>query len=161
MTIRHFYRRSFTRSALAGAVMAALVVGMAAGSAFTAESGILIEDARLRAGPLPGRPAALYMVIKNRQDYADRLIEARSPVAGRISIHRSSIVAGVARMERLDYLAIGPNSELALEPGGYHLMLMGTDEELAQKGEAVVRLRFEKAGWIETTAVVSKIGRAR
>lgn len=99
----------------------------------------------------PGTPVGVgYLVIVNEGDEDDRLVGAASPVAERVTVHRSIEEDGVTRMEHQeDGIAIPAGDSVALAPGGYHLMLMQLDERL-EKGDSVpLTLRFERTGTIE------------
>ena len=48
----------------------------------------------------------------------------KSNAFDQIEIHSSFIEDGISTMRKIDNLRISENSEMKLEPGGYHLMLM-------------------------------------
>lgn len=90
----------------------------------TAESNLVFTKAFVAAAPPGAAAMAAYMTIENPGDRERRIANISSPDFAEVQIHRSSIENGVARMQRLEHLAIEPGSKLALEPGGIHLMLM-------------------------------------
>jgi len=99
---------------------------------------------------VPGQStAAAYLVIRNRGG-ADRLIALGSPAAAATSVHRTSIVGGVARMRPAGRLAIGRNQMLTMGTGGLHVMLMGLKAPLRPGTRLPLSLRFERAGIIRT-----------
>jgi len=57
-------------------------------------------------------------------------------------------------MHPIDRLEIPPGGTVSLEPGGYHLMLMGVGAELKVGGKIELRLEFEKAGTVVVQAEV-------
>jgi len=92
--------------------------------------------------PAAGRgPAGGFLTVANGSERAYRLIGASSPAAGRVEIHRSWIEDGVAHMERVKRLAIGPGETLRLEPGGLHLMLFDAPG-LSAANAVALRLEF-------------------
>lgn len=99
----------------------------------------------------PGTPVGVgYLVIANDGAEDDRLIGAGSPIAARVTVHRSVEQDGVTRMQHQDEgIPIPAGETVALAPGGYHLMLMQLERRL-EKGDTVpLTLRFEHAGAIE------------
>ncbi len=106
-----------------------------------AAAGLSARHAWIRL--LPGDlPAAGYLELVNTGADSVRLTGAQSPGFGTIELHESSEQSGVARMRRVERLAIPAGGTLVLEPRGYHLMLSGPSGDL-QPGERVpVTLEF-------------------
>lgn len=96
-----------------------------------------------------------YLVIRNGGERDDRLVGAMSPVAGRVMIHRSVEHDGTATMEHQRHgIVIPAGGEIALEPGGYHLMLMQLAERLEKGDRVPLTLEFERAGTVEVELAV-------
>jgi copper(I)-binding protein len=73
----------------------------------------------------PGSPMrAAYLTLRNNSDGALRINRVTSPSFGRVELHESTIENGVSRMRPVSQLEIEPDSEIRLERGGLHLMLM-------------------------------------
>lgn len=125
------------------------------------EERIIIKEAWVQVSPIPGRPAAAYLVIENKQDVIDYLVAAASPAAEKLTLHQTRLAQGVMRMRRIDSLEVPANGTFALRPGEHHLMLLDTIDDLASKSSILLRLHFKKAGWIETTVAVRKFGSRR
>ena len=102
---------------------------------------------------LPNQPAGGgFMTITNNGTEDDRLIAVETAVAGTSGIHEMSTDGEVMRMRELpDGLEIPAGETVNLEPGGYHLMLMGLNMPLVEGEKFVVTLTFEKAGTVEVT----------
>ena len=112
--------------------------------------GIAIHDPWLRQPPPSAQVSAGYLQIGNPGDEADRLVSVETDAAERVEIHEMDEVDGVMRMREVEGgLEIPAGGQVALQPGGYHLMLMGAREglEAGQQVEAV--LLFERAGRVE------------
>ena len=90
--------------------------------------------------------SAVYLSIQNGGTEADRLLAGSTPAAAGVEIHRSLLVDDVMRMERLDGLDVPPDSTVQLEPGGYHLMLLGLTGALEEGGELELTLSFQRSG---------------
>ncbi|MEN4904651.1 copper chaperone PCu(A)C [Luteimonas sp. TWI1437] len=108
---------------------------------------LTIHDAWVKQPP-PGAPvAAGYMTIHNDSDAADHLVSAHTRFADDIEIHTMRMANGMMQMRHLpDGIALPPNSDVALAPGGLHLMLMSPKPELAQASEIPITLVFEHGG---------------
>lgn len=108
--------------------------------------GITVRDA-YAVSPYPGAPTgAAYLVIDNPGP-ADRLLSASSPAAAHVLLHASVEAEGVLRMEEAaEGLELPAAGELALAPGGAHVMLMGLAEPLEDGATLPLVLTFEAAG---------------
>ena len=56
----------------------------------------------------------------------------KSNAFDQIEIHSSFIEDGISTMRKIDSLKIPENSEVKLDPGGYHLMLMSPIKEIKE-----------------------------
>lgn len=116
---------------------------LAAGCAPSAPA-IEVSDAWARA-TAPGQSSgAIYATIAN-QGSADRLIGVSSSV-GMAMLHRSDNVGGVSRMRMLADLPVPADGQVALAPGGTHVMLTGLRAPLVVGDELSLTLRFAEAG---------------
>jgi copper(I)-binding protein len=89
------------------------------------ESGLVLEDAWVRALP-PSQPStAAYLTLYNRGDTAIGIVGASADMARTTEIHTTRMVDGLMRMEQLEGLALAAGERVKLAPGGTHLMLLG------------------------------------
>ncbi len=56
----------------------------------------------------------------------------KSNAFDQIEIHSSFIEDGISSMRKIDSLRIPENSEVKLDPGGYHLMMMSPKKEIKE-----------------------------
>ena len=128
-----------------------LALLLAACAVETADAGITVTQARI--GAPTGPNAALYMVIQ-AGDGNDRLLSAETEVADAVELHETTTSAdGATGMRALDGLDLSSGSDLVLEPGGHHLMLI--DVEPLKVGQTVdVTLVWETAGSMTVVAEV-------
>jgi periplasmic copper chaperone A len=106
---------------------------LAAGLSLLASAAVAAPPPTVEVTDAWSRPAAAglptgvaYATLVDRAATPDRLVSASSPAIGRVSLHRSTMTAGVMRMEPVpEGLALAPNRPVALKPGSYHLMLSG------------------------------------
>ena len=140
--------RTYGRLVLAGLLF------LAVGSAAAARGPIEVHGAWTRPGAA-GMNAAGYLTIVNRGARSDRLLSAASPVAERVTLHQSRQVGSVITMVDVPDLIIPPHGEVALAPGGYHLMLEHLTRPLRMGDQAAVVLTFERAGAIRARLLVT------
>ena len=105
---------------------------------------------------LPNQPVAGgFMTVANTGTEDDRLVAARSTVAGRMEVHEMRMDGDVMRMREIaGGLAIPAGETVALQPGGYHIMFMDLAGPLAEGDMAEVTLTFERAGEVTLTMPV-------
>ncbi|HSK52460.1 MAG TPA: copper chaperone PCu(A)C [Clostridia bacterium] len=121
----------------------------------TAAAGPTVSNAWVRPPMGPDRPAAGYLTIAGDPDTDDALLGATSPVASMVELHETTAGAsGMAAMHQVERVAIPAGSTIALEPGGYHLMLMNPSGPLEVGGTVELTLTFETAGAVTVTAEV-------
>jgi copper(I)-binding protein len=110
------------------------------------------------AAPTPGGVdvSAGYLVIANGTPTDDRLISASSSRAARVEIHEMAMDGAVMRMRAVETLTIPANGEVALAPGGLHLMFFGVTQPFAEGETVDVRLVFETAGERDVALVVRR-----
>jgi copper(I)-binding protein len=98
---------------------------------------------------------AFYMTITNNGDEADRLVAVETDAAEAIEIHNVVMEGGVMQMmPQHDGVEIPAGEEIALAPGGYHVMMIGLTESLIAGEEFEATLVFEHAGEVEITVPI-------
>ncbi|RVV98091.1 DUF1775 domain-containing protein [Mesobaculum littorinae] len=120
----------------------------AAGATADVTLGDLTLSSAFTRATLPNAPVGGgFLTVTNDGDTDDRLIAATSPAAGRVEIHEMDMDGDVMRMRELaDGLPIPAGDTVALQPGGYHLMLMELAAPLVEGETVDVTLTFETAG---------------
>jgi periplasmic copper chaperone A len=135
-------------------VAAALLVFVASGCTRSGETPLGVSNLRVFA-PLPGRSESVaYMDVENRNDDPVSIDAISSPAFGRVEIHETRIVDGVAHMQRVKILTVAGNSKLSLAPGGMHVMLLDPQRALLPGGHVELRLHFSDGGLLELDAPV-------
>jgi copper(I)-binding protein len=105
-----------------------------------------IEIADAWARETPNDVSAVYMVIKN-SGAADRLVSAASSKSPNVQIHETVTEGSSMRMQEVEGgIEVPANAEVALAPGGYHIMLMNLAEPVKAGETLDIELTFEKAG---------------
>lgn len=111
-----------------------------------------------RETPPSAKTGAGYLTIKNTGTDADRLIAVETAGAEKVEMHQSTVENGVAKMRPVTAVDIPAGGDVALQPGGYHLMLVGLKEALAEGMRIPAVLTFEKAGKIDVELAVENMG---
>jgi copper(I)-binding protein len=140
-----------------------------------AQNGIVLENAWARRAPMmapsghgsPGAAGhggmaghesmgngAAYVTVHNQGTTPDALVRATSDAAHTVELHEVVNDSGVMRMRPIEKLPIPPGATVRLEPGGYHVMLLGLTRDLKPGDTVTVDLTFERAGTITVTAPI-------
>jgi copper(I)-binding protein len=129
-------------------LMCTLAVDAAAAAA------IAVMQARAFA-TAPGAPTALVLLsLHNTGAMADRLLGARTPLAGKVEIHGSSMSGGVMRMRALAAVDVPVGSMVELRSGSNHLMLIGLAQPLTAGMVVPLTLTFAVAGKVRVDVPV-------
>lgn len=140
-------------------VLAALAVlcGVLGASSDVWAGSLSVEKPWARATAGQAANGAAYLTVVN-VDGADRLVSVASPVAATVELHTHINEDGVMRMRPVPGIEIPAGGRAVLEPGGFHIMLIGLKGPLKEGRRIPLTLTFEKAGIIETEAVVLGAG---
>ncbi|MGE0699286.1 MAG: copper chaperone PCu(A)C [Hyphomicrobiaceae bacterium] len=152
---------SSTRSIVVATSAFSLTVAMCAAAIAqqAAPAGkVVVESPWARATPGGAKVGGAFMQLSAPQGAADKLVGARTPIAGTVELHTHSSEGGVMRMRRIDGIPLEAGAKVKLAPGGLHLMLMDLKQPL-KAGESVdMTLVFEKAGEVEVKVPVLPVG---
>jgi hypothetical protein len=160
---------SIARTILAIGVLLSLLVLVACGS--PASAGLRVKEVWARpamaGGDVQGTHAAgtmgmaapgtgaVYMRLVNDSQEADRLLGGQTEVASVVEIHETVLQGEVMKMQMLPAgLEIPAGGEILLEPGSYHIMLIGIHKDLEPGQRFSMDLQFEKAGTVTVEAEV-------
>ena len=120
---------------------------------------IAVRDAWIREPP-PRSPAAGYLIIENRSALPIELVEVETGAAERTEIHVMEHREGKMTMRRADGVPVPADGEVALQPGGTHLMLIRLRRELKAGDDVTLVLRFADGTLKRVVAPVRKGGYA-
>jgi len=102
---------------------------------------VTVNDPWVRATVPAQRETAAFMQLTAAETM--QLVAARSPVAGTVEIHEMAMVDGVMKMRAIPSLDLPAGKTVALNPGGYHVMLLDLKGQI-HVGDAVpLTLVFE------------------
>lgn len=150
------------KAALLTALIALLVLPAGQADASLADGGATLRDQlSVReawvAEALPGqRMTAAYMIIANEGDVEEELLSVESEIAENVELHTMEQQGEMMRMRRVDSIVIAPGGEVALEPGGLHIMLIGLTREIKEGDTVEFKLTFESHANLTLSAPVKK-----
>ncbi len=138
--------------------MLVLVAGFVfAASAVSAQTGQLeVSNAWARATPGKSAIGAAYVTIHSPT--ADKLVAASTPVAKKAELHTMSMSGMVMKMRPVASIDIPAGQAVTLQPGGFHIMLVGLAKPLKTGQTFPLTLTFEKAGSRTVNVAVETIG---
>ena len=94
-----------------------------------------------------------FFIVRNVGQKADKLLSVSAEIIPKIEIHQN-LKSTQSAMQQTESLEIPASTEVRLEPGGSHLMLMGLEKPLAEGDHFTVTLQFEQAGKITVDMMV-------
>ncbi|RCK74390.1 MAG: hypothetical protein ANABAC_2592 [Anaerolineae bacterium] len=107
------------------------------------------QSGKIEADEVWARPAvlggngAVYLRLHNQTGQPDQLIDAVSTVAQKVELHKSEVNdQGVMMMVKQDVIDLPANGEIQMQPGGYHIMLIGLKQDLKEGDTFEVVLKF-------------------
>ena len=127
-------------------------------AAIRAEPAIELRDAWVRALPPTQPTTAAYLVVANTGPAAQTIVGASADVAGKVEVHTTREVDGLMRMQQLEQLQVPAASEVALDPGGTHLMLMDLERMPAEGESLELCLELASGEQVCTSAPVRRDG---
>ncbi len=132
---------------------------LAAGSTFAGKGAddVTVSGAYARAVP-PGQPnSAAFMTLTNKSGTDHALLDADSPAAKVVELHTHINKDGMMQMRRVDRIDVPAGKETKLQPGGYHVMLIGLKEQLMPGQQVEITLKFKDGSSTRITAPVQKM----
>jgi copper(I)-binding protein len=136
---------------------AGLFAAMPAAAHDIKSAGFTIEHPWARASAGPARNSAAFMTIHNGGE-ADRLVAASGDVAERVELHTHMMEGDVMKMRQVEGIDVPAGGMATLQPGGFHVMLIGLKQPLNEGDSFPLTLTFEKAGDVSIEVTVQAIG---
>ena len=87
-----------------------------------------------------------YGVLSDVSGQGDTLTAVEPVNGGTASLHETTSDNGIMRMRSVETLSIPAGGEVALKPGGIHIMLMDVPSGLRKGDTLPLRLRFKRQG---------------
>ncbi len=106
---------------------------------------VTISEAYARASIGRAPNSGAYMMLTSTAE--DRLVAAETPAAARAELHTHLMDNGVMKMRPVEGgIPVAPGAPTMLQPGGFHVMLMGLTGPMTEGETIDLTLTFEKAG---------------
>lgn len=121
---------------------------------------VAIEKPWARATAPGASVAGGYLVIRNQDLAADRLVGASSPASAKVELHVHINDNGVMKMREVRGYDVPAKGTFELKPGGAHLMFMDIKRPFKEGEKLPVKLKFEKAGDVNAEFLVGGMGGA-
>lgn len=119
---------------------------------------LMIEHPWARATPGHAKNGAAFVKIVNHGTAPDRLMGAESGVAERVELHTHINENGVMKMRPSGPIEVPMHGEVALQPGSYHIMMIGLKHPLKEGDLFPMTLLFEKAGPVKVEVKIEAVG---
>ena len=120
-------------------------------------SKIEIKGSWVRGVPTASSVAAAYMIIENKGDKDERLIQVNSTASKYAEIHTTIVnEEGIAKMKKIETIDIPSGKSVELKPSGPHIMLIELKKPLKTGDKVELNLKFEKSGSVEVQALVKE-----
>jgi copper(I)-binding protein len=117
---------------------------------------VTVADPWVRGTVAPQKATGAFMKLTSPTDAA--LVSASSPAARQVEIHEMVMVNNVMRMRPVRELALPAGKEVALKPGGYHVMLTGIEHQFKQGDVVPITLTIRgKDGKTQTVEVKAPV----
>lgn len=123
---------SLFRHRAARAVACALTLSLAARAPLAAQAtaaapatGVTAVDAWVREAPAGRKATAIFLTARNAGGTARTIVSGTSSASETLELHEMKRENGMMRMAPVPNIVVPANGEVALRPGGLHLMLFG------------------------------------
>jgi len=137
----------------------AFILLLAVTAPASAEAELQVSEPWVREAPPTSRVLAAYLTLVNTSDNTITVTAISSPDFENAEIHRTVIEDGIARMLPVKQLEVPANGQLALEPGGHHLMLFEPRQPLTEGETVTLVIQRNNGEQITTSApVIRKTG---
>ena len=120
-----------------------LIAALLALTSLSAAAEVTITQPWVRATVPQQKATGAFMVL--RADRDAKLVAARSEVAGVVELHEMRMDGDVMKMNPIPSLALPANTDVALKPGGYHVMLLDLKRQMKDGDTIPLTLVVEQA----------------
>lgn len=123
-------------------------------SAF-AHNGLKYDEPYARATPPNAVNSAIFMTIENHMDIERALVSASTDAAEKAELHTVEKAGDLMKMRQVDRITLPAHSEVTLQPGNHHIMLLNVKQPLNEGNYIRVTLGYAN-GETETIEVPIK-----
>jgi copper(I)-binding protein len=117
------------------------------------EKSFILSNIWMRPG-VENRNSAAFMTITNNTGIDDTLYSVGSDLAKVTELHETFTADDdMTGMRHVEMLIIPSEATVQLEPGGYHIMLIGLNQSMKKDSAGKLTLHFKIAGRIEVEGI--------
>uniref|UniRef100_E1T546 Copper chaperone PCu(A)C n=1 Tax=Burkholderia sp. (strain CCGE1003) TaxID=640512 RepID=E1T546_BURSG len=145
--------RTLSASAAAAALSLSLSLAFVSHAQAAAPQAITAKDAWVRWLP-NNLPAAGYVTLVNAGDKPVDLVDVSSSDYGDAMLHQTVSNGSSQKMVMVDKLTVPAHGQVAIAPGGYHLMLEDAKHKIAPGDTVHLKLKFSDGATLDTPFAV-------
>lgn len=134
------------------------LLGAQAYAQTSGQNTVVVERPWARATPAGAKNGAAYLTLINNGNARDSLLSATTPAAEKVQFHSASEENGVSHMREMHAVEVAPGARVTFSPGGMHIMVVGLKQPLKEGQTFPLSLTFEKAGKVDVTVSIAKVG---
>lgn len=101
--------------------------------------------------------SASFMTLNNSEAKAVALVAGNSSAAKVVELHNHINEDGVMKMRQVEQIEIPASGTVTLQPGGYHVMLIGLNKDLMEGDNIDLNLEFSDGSQQSLTVPVKKV----
>jgi copper(I)-binding protein len=137
-------------------MLKAILAGMALWAGVASAADFMVMDPWIREAPPNAMALGAFATLQNASDRARTLVAVRSAAANKAELHKTIMEGSVAKMVAQEAIEIAAGSEVKLQPGGLHIMLIGPKQALKAGDKVEVVLEFDDGVSIPVSFQVRK-----
>ncbi len=118
---------------------------------------LTVDNAYVREMPPGQKVTGAFMTLKNGSDQDRAAVSASSDVAESVELHTHVHDQGVMKMRQVEKIGVPAGSETVLEPGGYHVMLIGLKQSLELGQTVIITVNFDDGTSVPVEAEVKTV----
>jgi copper(I)-binding protein len=114
---------------------------------------VSVSEPWIRATVPAAKVAGAFMQLKSAKTV--KLVEVKSPVAGRVELHQMAMEGQTMRMRAVDAIELPAGQTVNLASGGYHVMLFDLKQQLKDGEQVPLTLVVQDAAGKRENVVVT------
>jgi copper(I)-binding protein len=131
----------------------ALTLALAGLVSLPALAQVSVSDPWIRATVPAAKVAGAFMQVKSAKPL--KLVEVKSPVAGRVELHQMAMEGQTMRMRAVESIDLPAGQTVNLAAGGYHVMLFDLQRQLKEGEQVPLTLVVQDAAGKRENVAVS------
>jgi copper(I)-binding protein len=133
--------------------LSALTLALAGLVSLPALAQVSVSDPWIRATVPAAKVAGAFMQVKSAKSV--KLVEVKSPVAGRVELHQMAMEGQTMRMRAVESIDLPAGQTVNLAAGGYHVMLFDLQRQLKEGEQVPLTLVVQDAAGKRENVAVS------